>query len=186
VATHKHIHITGAAGSGVSTLGVALARSIRAEAVDTDDFYWMPSEPPYRVKREIPDRTRLLAETLDRAESWVLSGSLMGWGDALIPRFSLVAFLYVPPDIRLQRIAARERERFGPALDPGGNMHDQHQAFLQWAASYETGGQGGRTLSGHQEWLSKLPCPVVRLEGYLSTASMLDRLLTNPALAENL
>jgi len=37
----------------------------------------------------------------------VLSGSLCGWGDPLIPEFELIVFLVVPTAVRLQRVRAR-------------------------------------------------------------------------------
>ena len=42
------IHITGASGFGVSTLGGALAARLGCAHLDTDDFYWLPTDPPYR------------------------------------------------------------------------------------------------------------------------------------------
>jgi hypothetical protein len=35
---------------------------------------------------------------------WVLSGSVAGWADALIPSFDFVVFLYVPTKVRLPRL----------------------------------------------------------------------------------
>jgi adenylate kinase family enzyme len=149
----------------VTTLGQAVAERVSYNHFDTDDYYWLPTIPPYREKRDIAERLSLLSRDLDEAHAWVLSGSLMEWGDPLIPRFDLVVFLHVPTEIRLARLAARERQRFGAAIDPGGGMHTQHNDFLEWAAGYETGAKGGRSLDGHRSWLAKLPCPVLRLSG---------------------
>jgi adenylate kinase family enzyme len=113
------IHIVSASGSGTTTLGVALAREIDGAHFDTDDFFWLPTDPPFTTKRPVEQRLSLLEAELTR-DSWVLSGSLMGWGDVLVPRFDLVVFLYVPPDVRLERIMERERRRYGADIDPGG------------------------------------------------------------------
>jgi adenylate kinase family enzyme len=110
------IHITGASGAGVTTLGRALGGSLAIPHHDTDDYFWLPTCPPYRDKRDIGDRLWLMREVfLDRAD-WILSGSLDGWGDPLILYFDLVVFLYVPTEIRLQRLRSREATRFGVAL----------------------------------------------------------------------
>ena len=130
----RRINIIGAAGSGVSTLGRALAQRIGGEHFDTDDFCWLPTDPPFRKQREISERLKLLEDALRGSDRWVLSGSLTGWGEAFVPLLDLVVFLYVPTGVRLQRLRVRERERFGRALDPGRKMHEQHQAFLDWAA----------------------------------------------------
>ncbi len=43
---HPHVHITGASGSGVTTLGRELALAIGGYALDMDDFYGVPTHPP--------------------------------------------------------------------------------------------------------------------------------------------
>jgi hypothetical protein len=108
----------------------------------------------------------------------VLSGSLDGWGDPLVPRFDLVVFLLVPTEVRLERIRARSRRRYGDAtLEPGGRLHEDYLAFLEWAAAYDAGSQGGRSRPRHEAWLARLPCPVVRLEGVLAIDDMVTESL---------
>jgi thymidylate kinase len=90
---------------------------------------------------------------------------LCGWGDVFIPRFDLVVFLSVPSDVRLARLTARERERYGEeAIAPGGRLRAKYEAFIAWAASYEEGSPVERSRRMHEEWLAKLPCPMLRLE----------------------
>ncbi|HXQ16169.1 MAG TPA: AAA family ATPase [Caulobacteraceae bacterium] len=158
------IHIVGASGSGTTTLGVALARAIDGVHFDTDDFFWLPTDPPFTTKRPVEQRLSLLEAELTR-DSWVLSGSLMGWGDVLVPRFDLVVFLFVPPDVRLERIMERERRRYGADIDPGGRMHENHKAFVDWARGYDTADSEGRSHVRHRAWIDNLPCPVVEITG---------------------
>ena len=57
----KHvIHIYGASGSGTSTLGKALAKELGWRWMDSDDYFWMPTDPPYTTKRSIPERINLM------------------------------------------------------------------------------------------------------------------------------
>jgi adenylate kinase family enzyme len=172
-----HIHITGPSGAGVSTLGRALADRLNYRDLDTDDFYWLPSNPPYHERRPQAERLSLLRAEFDKAGSWVLSGSLMTWGDALIDAFDLVIFLYAPSDVRVARLARRERARFGAQIDPGGAMYAHHREFLAWAASYETGEMGGRSLKGHRDWLAALPCPVLELDATETVPRLLEKAL---------
>ena len=72
------IHIFGASGSGTSTLGRAVADRAGFRFLDTDDYYWLPAEPMYTLKRPIPERLALMERDLDTAEDAVLSGSLVG------------------------------------------------------------------------------------------------------------
>jgi hypothetical protein len=47
----------------------------------------------------------------------------------------------------------------------GGDMYEQSQAFLNWAAAYDDGDLNMRSRQRHEEWLSVLPCPIVCIEG---------------------
>ena len=40
------IHILGASGSGTTTLGRALAARLQCPHFDTDDCFWLPTDPP--------------------------------------------------------------------------------------------------------------------------------------------
>jgi adenylate kinase family enzyme len=103
----RRIHVMGASGSGVTTLGRALADALALPCHDSDDYFWLPTTPPYRVQRDVAERLRLMeAMFLPRAD-WVLSGSLAGWGDPIIAKFDLVVFLRTPREIRLTRLRAR-------------------------------------------------------------------------------
>jgi len=72
-----------------------------------------------------------LAKDLASHEKWVLTGSLCGWGDGLIPLFDLVVFLWIPEDVRLRRMKAREFQRYGSAVEPDGSRYEKAQAFLK-------------------------------------------------------
>lgn len=69
------IYLLGPSGSGTSTLGREIADRMGIPWFDSDDFYWIATDPPFTVKREIEERKRCLKETLDGNVSWVLSGS---------------------------------------------------------------------------------------------------------------
>lgn len=176
------IHVTGASGCGVSTLGAALAGRLGCAQLDTDDFYWRPTDPPYRESRPIAERLSQIEAAMDDAPAgWVLSGSLDGWGDPVIPRFGQVVFLTAPTELRLARLAERERRRYGAAIEPGGPLHAHHLDFMAFAAAYDTGAftstLTGRHLARHEAWLAQLSCPVLRLDGSLSTEALADAIL---------
>ena len=170
------IHILGASGSGTSTLGAALAERLGSVHLDTDHYFWEPTDPPFQRPRAREERCTLLTAALDAHPRWTLSGSLCCWGDLFIPRFELVIFLFVPTEIRLARLRERERQRWGAkALAPGGPMHATHVAFLNWAAAYDEGDNDMRSRGHHEQWLARLPCPCLRLEGPLTIAEQLTR-----------
>jgi adenylate kinase family enzyme len=173
----ERVHIFGAAGCGSTTLGRALACELECQYLDVDDVYWLPTIPPYQTKRVAAERIRLLEVATHWTTSWVLSGSIVGWGDALVPTFDLVVFLYVPAEVRLARLRAREQERFGSAVEPNGSMYEQHQAFLQSAAGYDTS-TSGRTLETDATWLAQLNCPVMSMKGECSTCDQVSHILS--------
>jgi adenylate kinase family enzyme len=177
----QRIHIFGASGCGVSTLGKALAQRIGAAHLDTDDFYWLPTNPPFREKRSIQLRLNLLnnAFILAAPTGWVLSGSLDSWGGPLVPLFKTVIFLEAPTEVRLERLRARQLLQFGAdAIAPGGWRHGEHTAFLEWAAAYEEGNREGRSRPRHEAWISQLPCPVLRLDGTQLIETLVSEVMT--------
>ena len=151
----KRIHTVGGSGSGTSTLGHELGSALSYRWLDADDFFWEPTDPPYTTKRAKPERLALLSAAI-ADDGWVLSGSVAQWHDDIENSFDAVIFLFVPPDIRLQRLRDRETAR---ADDP------VFVAFMEWAARYDTAGLEMRSLALHEKWLAERRCPVLRIEG---------------------
>jgi adenylate kinase family enzyme len=161
----QRIHILGASGSGTTTLGRALAEYLQCPHFETDDYFWLPTDPPYTQQRVRTERAQLLMDDVTAHDAWVVSGSLCGWGDVAIPLFELVVFLSIPRDVRMARLRQREHKRFGERILPGGDMYEQSQAFLAWAASYDDGRLDIRSRQRHDQWLGTLPCPILCFEG---------------------
>jgi adenylate kinase family enzyme len=161
----RHIHITGAAGSGTTTLGAAVAREIDAKHLDADDFLWALTEPPFTQRREPLERSAMFDAAIAGVERWVLSGSLLRWGDELMPLFDLVVFLYIPQATRIARLSARERQRYGAKIDPGGSQYESNQVFMALARGYESGESPVNNLANARAWLARLTCPVIEIEG---------------------
>ncbi|WP_085597960.1 MULTISPECIES: adenylate kinase [unclassified Pseudomonas] len=173
---NQRIYLIGASGAGVSTLGAALARHLGLPHVDVDDHYWQPSDPPFVQAWPPERRVQNLSRALGR-EPWVMSGSMDGWGDTLIAQADWVLYIDTPTPLRLERIRARERQRFGPRILPGGDMHTRHLAFLEWAAAYDNGTREGRNRPRHQAWLARLERPQGHIDGSVSVPQMLEQAL---------
>ncbi|MDO8366406.1 MAG: AAA family ATPase [Saprospiraceae bacterium] len=173
------IHILGAPGSGVTTLGKALAERLKIKHFDIDDYHWFTDDVlPYRRRRNPDHRRQLLAKDLDTHEGWVLSGALCGWGDVFIPRFDAVVYCWLPAEIRLARIQQRELARYGEErLAPGGDLHTVFEKFCTWAVAYDTDSENIRSRARELEWVEELTCPVLRLEEELAVEEMVERVL---------
>jgi adenylate kinase family enzyme len=172
------LHITGASGTGTTSLGRAVADRWSVPHSDVDDYFWIPSWPPYVTKRPVPERLRLMQEVFLPRASWVLSGTLMGWGDSLRPMFDAVVFLSLNREDRVRRLEAREAVRYGDLVRAGGELEQAHHEFLEWAAGYDEPGFDGRNRDRHEKWLSELGCPVLRLDAGRSRADLLEATLT--------
>jgi len=159
------IHIFGASGSGTTTLGRALARALDFTHMDSDDYYWLPVEPAYSQKREIPERLRLMNQDINAADNGaVISGSLVDWGDPLMERFTLAVRLVTDTDTRIKRLRAREYAHFGDSIRPGGSRYEEHEAFVAWAARYDTGDTHMRSKANHDAWQARLAADKRRAE----------------------
>lgn len=165
------IYITGASCAGVTTLGQNIATLLGVRHVDVDDFFWMPTNPPYTTKRPPSERVSLIQQKFGD-EDWVLSGSCVGWGDALITHVDLIVFVVTPTPVRLERLAAREKERFGNRIAPGGDMHEIHVAFREWASQYDNPDFSGRNRAWHEAWISEQTAPLLRIDGMNSAQKM--------------
>lgn len=167
----SRIYITGASCAGVTTLGRALADQLAVQHLDVDDFYWMPTNPPFTTKRPSEERVSLIRQRQGN-DGWVLTGSLDGWGDALINDVDLIVFVDTPTPVRLGRLQTREKERFGNRIAPGGDMHEIHVAFCQWASQYDDPAFSGRNRARHEAWLAGKTVPIIRLDGTHDVADL--------------
>lgn len=163
------VHIYGASGSGTSTLGKYICDNTGYYFMDTDDYFWLPTNPPYNTKRCASERIRLMKEDIERHDNVVISGSLTDWGDELIPLFTLAIRIETETAIRLERIKAREQKNFGSRIDIGGDMYSAHINFLDWAAAYDEGGVDIRSKRKHDIWQKQLLCPFIVLDGSIPT-----------------
>ncbi|WP_243108136.1 hypothetical protein [Clostridium sp. JN-9] len=88
---HKSvIHIYGASGSGTSTLGIFISEQLGYTFMDTDDYFWLPTNPKYTKKRERTERLQMMKKDILHSDKVVISGSLVDWGDDLKYNLELI------------------------------------------------------------------------------------------------
>jgi len=149
----QHIHILGPSRSGTTTLGKKISNKYNLHHFDSDNYFWLPTDPPYRKIRPREKRQELLYNDINDVGSWIISGSFCGWGDIFIQYFDLVIYLWVPLKIRIERLKKRELKEFGNDILPGDVMYKKY---------YDTDMKNKKT---HEIWMSKLECPILRIEG---------------------
>lgn len=167
----------GASGSGTTTLARALADRWAVPHADADDYFWLPSNPPYVEKRPEERRVALMHEVFLPREAWVLSGSMLGWGESVIAECDAVVFLSLDPAERIRRLETREVERrAGMPFDEAA-----WDEFLDWAKGYDDPGFTGRSRVGHEAWLGRVDKPVLRLDSSASVPELLEAVLNGDA-----
>jgi len=180
------IHITGASGSGTTTLGRAISEKYGIKHFDTDDFYWEKTKIPFTVKRDRGEAAELMKKNLESNDSWVISGSLCEWGDFTVKYYDFIIFLYLDQEIRIKRLREREIKSFGKkAISKGGKMYENNRKFFEWAKKYDTAGLDIRSLKRHEAWLKKSNLPVLRIEGEVTIEEKL-KLVDNYLIENNL
>lgn len=170
------IHITGASGTGTTTLGRALAGRLRVPHFESDHYYWIPTVPPFQLRRDSAQRDARLGEDLAGFTDWVWSGSALSW--KVSPALTLCVFLTVPPELRLARLREREQATLELPHVLAAEREAEMANFLAWAAAYEDGGVTGRTRARHEEWLSTLTVPVLRIDGDSTTDQRVELVLS--------
>lgn len=172
------LHIFGASGAGVTTLGQALSDKLNIPYFDSDQYFWQKSDPPFTIRRNPPERNALMRNNLHSQDNWIMGGSIINWGADVFPPFDLIVFLWLPPAIRMDRLLQREHERYGDIILTDPQRKEQTNTFLEWAADYDNDtGIATRTLNAHEQWLKRQTAPVLELRGDMTVNERLLRTL---------
>jgi adenylate kinase family enzyme len=171
------IHILGASGSGTSTLGKEIQNKLNYIQLDVDDYFWLPTDPPFIEKREREQRIKLLMNDILITKKCVITGSLCGWGDIFIPFFDLIIEIETPTEVRIKRIEKREYKRFGNRILHGGDMYETHQEFIEWAKRYDTADISIRSKALHNYWKEDIHCQKLVVDGTKSLELIINVLI---------
>ncbi len=158
----RHIHVFGASGSGTSTIGAAVAERLGYSYFDGDFYFWEQSGKPFTLQRDPDKRIQMMQNDLEESRNWVLGGSISGWAEEIYPLVDLAVFVYLPKDIRIERLQKREVERYGERIKEGGDRYQDSLDFIAWASTYDEA-SSGRSLLIHEEVIKTLKCPVIRI-----------------------
>ena len=162
----KGILIFGANGSGKTTLGRALADRLGMKHIEVEDYAFEEAEIPFSVMRARADCVQRMRADIDRYGDFVLTAVNGDFGEALEKMYRLAVWLTAPANVRLQRIEAREKARFGARVAPGGDMYEQQQRFRDFVCT--------RSYAHLDAWAETLHCPLLRLDGTDALDDKLD------------
>jgi len=169
------IIIFGASGAGSTTLGKEVAQRLHFQYLDIDDYLWRSDTAiPLTVTRPPEERTELLMNDVRKHPNFVISGTIFNNSKLFEHLFNLAVFISTPAEICAERVRTREHAHWGERVLPGGDMykttrfHGDIGDYIASAQRYETAevSKFGRKL--HEQWISELPCPVIRVDGMKS------------------
>ena len=168
------IHLLGPSGSGTSTLGKAISQRLNIPWFDSDDIYWIKTDPPFTKKRDTVERQFILKELYNTNSNLVLSGSMLKWGNQIRDKIDLIIYLYLEPEKRIKRIIKREKERFGNRIEENNDMHQGHLEFINWARKYESGDMNMRSKNSEEKWIEECNCQKLRIDKEMNIEEMLN------------
>ena len=158
------IMIIGPSASGKTTLGKKVAEILNLPYFDVDEFIWRFDTPElYTVMYSREEKISRLQNAIAPYEHFVMAGSMSSFHQAFDDSFSMMVFLYVEPDIRVQRANERAIQRFGERVLEGGDMYESNQDFLKQIRRYET--DGSPNLAEQKAWMKSLSCKKLELDG---------------------
>jgi len=173
------IHIFGASGSGVTTLGNFISKKLGWRYLDSDDFFWEKTDIPYTVKRNPELRDAGILKILKSGESLIFGGSCISWSPEIHAYFDKIVFLFVPPDIRMIRVRKREADRYGEKLITDAETIKRHDDFIAFCKDYdEMKGIANRTIRAHRNWLEKQTTEITEISGDFPTEEIAEKLLS--------
>ena len=149
------ILLCGLNGAGKSTIGRALAQSLRYHFIDHEDLFF--PDGVYAAPRSREEACCLLMQRVAAHPNFVLACVKGNFGDALLPQLSLAVLVEVPRALRLQRVRQRSLDKFDDRMLPGGDLHAQETTFLQQVIA--------RPEDYVEAWARTLPCPLLRVDG---------------------
>ncbi len=171
------ILIFGASGSGTTTLGKEIGKNTEFIHLDADDYYWKKT-PPYMEKIPLVTRNKSLKTDFDNNEHVVVTGSLISWGQEWTSLFDLAIFIYLESGIRMERLRKREFERYGDKLLSDQITKQNSDAFMKWASQYDNPDFNGRSLRRHDDWIKRLSCEVLRMNGAIPLNENLNQVIS--------
>ncbi len=84
--------IFGATGTGKTTLAAEFAKRTGFTHLDSDDYYWRKTNPPFQEKVPILERNQNIKVDFHQFENVIISGSMISWDESWKKAFNLVVF----------------------------------------------------------------------------------------------
>ena len=166
------ILICGLNGAGKSTLGRILADRLGYEFIDNEDLFFPKTDPSYMFSgpRSEEEAVRILEERISGNNRFVFAAVKGDYGDKLMASLDHIVLIEVPKQIRSRRVRDRSYRKFGDRILPGGDLSDRENKWFLLTDS--------RPETYVTDWLEKVNCPVIRIDGTLPAEENADYLVS--------
>ena len=153
------ILLCGLNGAGKSTIGRILAERMSWQFIDNEDLYFPKEDASYlfsnpRSKEEV---IHLLEEKIEEDDRFVFAAVKGDYGEKLLTKLDYVVLIEVPKETRMERVKMRSAQKFGDRIQEKGDLADKENAWFSVVKS--------RPENFVTEWLERVPCPVIRIDG---------------------
>ena len=115
------------------------------------------TDEPYTNPRSKEEANRIFSQEISEHENFVFAAVTGDYASNAENLYQYAILLEVPKDVRMERIVNRSFQKFGDRMLPGGDLHEQEEAFFQFAKN--------RPEDHVEKWVKNLNCPVIRLDG---------------------
>lgn len=166
------ILICGLNGAGKSTLGRILADRLGYEFIDNEDLFFPKTDLSYMFSgpRSEEEAVRILEERISGNNRFVFAAVKGDYGDKLMASLDHIVLIEVPKQIRSRRVRDRSYRKFGDRILPGGDLSDRENKWFLLTDS--------RPETYVTDWLEKVNCPVIRIDGTLPAEENADYLVS--------
>ena len=161
--------VCGLNGAGKSTFGRALSKALGYKFADIEDYYFSPDDITYSHPKSKEEVSKLLCGDITSNENFILSAIKGDYGDDVSNAFTLAIYLYVPKEIRLNRVKERSAKRFGDRILQGGDLYLKEGGFFHTVEM--------RTGSIVSDWLIKYDIPIMILDGTKTVSENIESFL---------
>ena len=163
--------LCGLNGAGKSTIGRILAERMSWQFIDNEDLYFPKEDASYlfsnpRSKEEV---IHLLEEKIEEDDRFVFAAVKGDYGEKLLTKLDYVVLIEVPKETRMERVKMRSVRKFGDRIQEKGDLADKENSWFSVVNS--------RPENFVTEWLERVACPVIRIDGTAPVEENVDYLL---------
>lgn len=150
------IVLVGLNGSGKSTLAKYAGKKLGFDVLEVED-YWFEKQHDYQNPRTSSEASQLMMDAIAQSTNgFIIGGNISSLSKELVSNLSLIVYIDVEKELRIQRVIQREKDRYG-LLEKGTSLYNERQDFLTFVQS--------RTPDAIFSWMEKTNIPLLKIDG---------------------